>query len=452
MNKFQYLMNTLRELSISFIAAVIPTFLVCCLPWGSYGWMGSLDFKKLDYEEASKRFVELKFPQDMTLNGKKIAAGTDMKVIGLYQTLPEKYDKGSWLVETPEGERGLLHRKYLDKLTNEPTVLVYNHARSEDIIKFHPIVDKSIIDALVIDGVSFEDFDKRFGPSTDVRIDTETGKKIAVYDGLDYCYDGDVDHGLKATFSEGRLESATYYRPDDTWCPDFIAPYADKWMRNSLAFFPAGYYEPSNGYGFLQSSFYPHLWLARGVMGVFDVLFAFLVAAIVNTIVLLMFADDKTKSNAFIGWIVFACLAAAYTPYCYFTMEFSPNLFCFVATTISMLIVSTMFENRCSNCHALVEMEITGKTFGNVVTDVYDSNHSKDRHVKTRDINHGYEEVVDREYYTKTTEFDKRNVTTAYRCPNCGYRFKSTITEITGMRNRKRTTGVDRITTTTTFK
>lgn len=452
MSKAKYILNTLGELFMSFLAAAIPTFLICCLPWGSYGWMGSLDFKKLDYDEASRKFIEIKLPQDGTFNKKKIAAGTSIKVIGLYQTLPERYEKGSWLVETPEGERGLCRREYLDKYISEPTLLVYDHERSGDIIKFHPIVDKKIIDALVINGIAFDDFDKRFGPSTDVTIDPQTGKKIAVYNGLDYCSDGDVDHGLKTTFSEDRLESVTYYRPDDTWCPDFIAPMADKWMRNSLAFFSSGYYEPSKDYGFLQSSFYSHQWLARGVMGFFDVLFVFLVAAIVNTVVLLLFADDKTKSNSFIGGIVFICLAIAYTPYCYFTMEFSPNLFGFVATSMAMLIISTSFENRCPNCHALVEMEITGKTFGNVVTDVYDSDHSKDRHVKTRDIDHGYEEVVDREYYTTRTEFDKRDVTTAYRCPNCGHRFKTTITENLGMRKHKHTTGVDRITTTTTFK
>lgn len=452
MNKFQYIMRTLGELLISFIAAVIPTFLICCLPWGSYGWMGSLDYKKLNFEEASKMFTKLKLPQDFSFNGKKIAAGTEITVMGLYHTLPEEYDEGAWLIETSDGERGLCHREYLDKLINEPAVLVHDHARSGDIIKFHPIVDKSIIDALVIDGVSFEDFDKRFGPSTNVRNSPETGEKIAIYDGLDFCSNGDVDHGLETAFSEGRLEIARNFRPDDTWCPDFIAPYADKWMKNSLAYFSSGFYLPSRGYGFLQCSFYPHLWLARGVMGAFDVLFAFLVAAIVNTIVLLLFAEDKTKSNAFIGWIVFACLAVAYTPYCFFTMEFSPNLFCFVASTLSMLIISTSFENRCPNCHALVEMEITGKTYGNVVTNVYNSNHSKDKHINTRDIDQGYQEVVDREYYTKRTEYDSRNVTTAYRCPNCGHRFDSTIKEYLDVRHSKHSTGVDRITTTTTFK
>lgn len=452
MSKAKYILNTLGELFMSFLAAAIPTFLICCLPWGSYGWMGSLDYKKLDYEEAGKRFVKLKLPLDMTLNGKKIPAGTDITVMGLYQTLPEKYEKGAWLLENPDGERGLCPRKYLDKLIDEPTVLVYDHERSGDIIKFHPIVDKRIIDALVINGISFDDFDKRFGPSTNVRIYPEIGKKVAIYNGLDYCSDGDVNHGLEATFSEGRLESAKYYRPDDTWCPDFIAPYADKWMRNSLAFFSSGYYEPSRGYGFLQSSFYSHQWLARGIMGLFDVLFVFLVAAIVNTIVLLLFAEDKTKSNSFIGRIIFACLAVIYTPYCYFTMEFSPNLFCFAVSSLTLLFLSIMFENRCSNCYALVEMEVTGKTFGNVVTDVYDSDHSKDRHVKTRDIDHGYEKVVDREYYTTRTEFDTREVTTAYRCPNCGHRFKTTIKEHLAYRKHKQTTGVDRITTTTTFK
>jgi len=167
--------------------------------------MGSLDYEKLDYEEASKRFVKLKLPQNMTLNGKKIAAGTDMTVMGLYQTLPEKYEEGAWLLETPDGERGLCHRDYLNKLM--PKVLVYDHARSTDIIKFHPIVDKTIIDGLVNDGVSFDDFDKRFGPSTYVTTNTETGKKMALYEGLDYCIDGEVDHGLVVAFSEGRIES-----------------------------------------------------------------------------------------------------------------------------------------------------------------------------------------------------------------------------------------------------
>lgn len=456
MNKIGFLKKKMMELLAVFGTAIIPTFLICCLPWGSYGWMGSLDFKKVSYDEASTHFVNIRLSKNIPLqfhkDEKVLEAGTEIKVLGIYQILPEREEIGGWVIQTPAGERGFCPYRFLSNDVKTPTVLLYDHSRKLDAIRFHTIVDESIVKPLVDSGITLNDFDKRFGPAICIKVDTVSGTKEAIYNGLDYCSDGEVKHGMVAHFSNDILVSVNEYGSNDTWCPDFLSYYADSWMRKSLAFFAPGFYQTTHEYGFLQSSFYPYKWIARGVMGIFDVLFAFLIAAIANLLVIILFSEDKNKSNSFMGWIVFAICGVAYSAYCYYTMELSSNLFCFGFTTIVLLIISFDYENRCSKCHSLVEMEILDKSYGRIETEIYDTDHSKDHFVRKTEIKDGYQEVVDREYYTRRMEEDHRKVTTTYRCPICGYTFKHTHDEKLGTRWSKWSTGKDRITTTTTFK
>lgn len=136
-------------------------------------------------------------------------------------------------------------------------------------------------------------------------------------------------------------------------------------------------------------------------------------------------------------------------------MEFSSNLFCFIVTTIPMMIFYLDFKDRCPHCHSLVRLEVLGKQYGKVETKVYESDSSKDYLVGKREVEHLSrkwvdEEVVDRVYQTHRMEEHHRKVKTRYRCPACGYTYEDTTDENPGATHKKWVTGTDRITATTT--
>lgn len=146
--------------------------------------------------------------------------------------------------------------------------------------------------------MSFEDFDSKYGPALSVVIDSETGNYKARYNGVNYSHDVKIRHGMLATFSDNHLGSVEDIGPNDSWLFNFLAPYADKWMKHSVAYFSPGYYRGYSGYGPFQTSFYSYKWLARGVMGMLDILFAFLVLVVISSIVIIMYADKKDWDNS----------------------------------------------------------------------------------------------------------------------------------------------------------
>ena len=461
-NKYEFLKDKLGIFAGIAAGGSLMAFLMCILPWGSYGWMGWLDFRRISNEKANDYFIDLKLDKDIYINifnqKVKVDKGTNIKYLAWYETIPERENAQGCLIQTEDGRRGLCHPDYIRSITDGSSLYVYDHARSNDIIKFHSLVYKKYIDTYIkYDSITFEDFDKKYGPAIFASPDQKTGKYIARYDGLDYCYDDHIGHGLLATFSNGHLESVRAYNANDSWLFNFLAPYADTWMKNTAAYFDPGYYTRIVGYGPLHSHFYPYRWLARGVMGVLDILFGVLVMAIVYSIVIIKFGDNKYVSNSSLRGLIFILCFFIYTPYCYYTMELSPNLFCFAVTTFPLLLECFDFSKRCPQCHAFVNLDVIDEKRGKVETKVYEYDTSKDYAVKNTSRSLGSlewedKEVKDREYTTHRMEEDTQKVTRTYLCPCCGYSFKETTNEKLGTRHSRETKGVDRITNITTKK
>ena len=455
----------LRKILVAYLCmaglSIIPAFLICCLSWGSYGWMGSLDLKKLTYEEARSHFIDMQLDRDvnMYISGKPsvIEAGTRFKVMGYFQTLPEREGIAGWLVQTEDNRRGGCNIRDLNEVNKDSVLLVYDHNRRQDLFKFHTIAYQDDINELISKGVSFEEFDSKYGPTIDGCVNPETGKYVAKYEGTDYSFDDRIWHCLEVTFSDDHLESARARGTNDSWVLNIFAPLANNWMKHSAAYISPGYYMPVKGYDPLQSSFYPYKWVARGVMGVVDVWFAFLVAAIASAIAILLFAEDKSKHNSYLEKIIFFTCAIAYTLYCYYTMEFSANLFCFGLATIIAIVVGCLLENRCEECHSLVEMEVIDKEYGEVKTKVSEFHDSKDRVLKRKKLKDTHDEkiersLVDTDYYTHRWVEKHQEVTITYRCPECGHTFKSTHDNLISSAYNKYFTGTDHKTITTTTK
>ena len=463
LTKYVFLLKRLKVFDIMAFCGLVPTFLLCCLPWGSYGWMGRLDFMKLPYEEACKRFIDLNLDRNVNMyisgNASVIEAGTGFKVLGYYQTLPEREGVAGWLVETEDDRRGVCNIGDLPEVRKRSYLLVHDHSREEDLFKFHTIAYKDDINKLISKRISFDDFEKEFGPAIYVNYNPELAVYVAKYRGIDYSFDGYIWHLLQATFYDGKLVSVKALGSNDSWVLNFFAPFADNWMKHSAAYISPGFYLPDEGHGILQSSFYPYKWVARGVMGIVDVLFAFLVGAIANLIVILLFAGNKSIDNSFLSGIVVLICGTAYTLYCYFTMEFSANLFCYGFASIAALAYGASFsEYRCPNCNNLVELEIVDQKFGEVETKVYDYHDSDDtviekKRIEDTSLKQIDQEVVDTEYFTRRTTEEHRKVTTTYRCPICGHTHSSTSDETLSRRHRKFVTRVERMvhTRTTTF-
>lgn len=459
MTKYEFLKERLTVVVGVAAGGAAMAFFMCILPWGSYGWMAGLDYRKLSNEKASEYFIDLTLDKDIIIQtsfgNMKAQKGEKIKYLAWYEKLPEREGPSGCLVQTEDGQRGFCDPSFLRSMTEGNPLYVYDHSRNGDIIKFHSLVYKDDIVRLIQEKTSFEDFDNRYGPALNVVRDSNTGNYKAKYSGVDYSYDGYIRHGMLATFSKGHLVSVEETGPNDSWLFNFLAPYADNWMKHSVAYFSPGYYMKYKGYGPLQTSFYPYKWLARGIMGMLDILFAFLVMALICSIVIIKFADNKDIDNSSLQGLIFIPCALIYTPYCYYTMEFSPNLFCFIVTTLPMMMMCLDFENRCPHCHSLVHREVLDRQYGRVETKVYESDSSKDHLVGEREVERLSrkwvdEKVVDRVYETHRMEEHHRKVKTKYRCPACGYTYEDTTDENLGTTHKKWVSGVDRITTTTT--
>ncbi len=459
MTKYEFLKERVMDFAGVAAGGAVMAFFMCMLPWGSYGWMAALDYRRISNEKASEFFIDLTLDKDIiirtALGNLKAKEGEKIKYMAWYEKLPEREGPTGCLVQTEDGQRGFCDPSSLRSMTDGNPLYVYDHSRDDDIIKFHSLVYKEDIVKLIQEKASFEDFDKKYGPALNVVRDPKTGNYKAKYFGVDYSHDGYIRHGMLATFSDGHLVSVEEIGPNDSWLFNFLAPYADKWMKHTVAYFSPGYYRHYIGYGPLQTSFYSYKWLARGVQGVLDILFAFLVLLAVSSIVIILFADRKDLENSSLQSFIFIPCAIIYTSYCFFTMEMSSNLLCFFVTTLPMMIMSLDFKDRCPHCHSMVHLEVLDRQYGKVETKVYESDSSKDYLVGKREVERLSrkwidEEVVDRVYETHRTETHHRKVRTKYRCPACGYTYEDTTNEDLGTTHKKWVTGTDRITTTTT--
>lgn len=457
MNKYDIIKTNLKVLSAMAASFTISAFVLCSLPWGSYGWMGRLNFLKLSPEEARKSFIEHRLEKDikMEIFGKtcKVDAGTNIQIQGWYVRLPEmEGETKAWLIQTEDGRRGLCNPQELNDVIKEHTIAVYDHARQDDDwLYFHTIVFKEEMDELISKHISFKTFDSIYGPAINAAPDIKTGRYIASYRGLDIRFDKSLKEGVIAKFTDNRLDSVYNYSRYDVWCFKWLAPYASNWMKHSVAYISPGYYKLPKGYGPLRSSFYPYKWLARGIMGVIDVLFAYFVLIIASTIVFFLLLENKKISNTFINMSIIVICGIIYTLYVYYTMELSPNLFCFGVSSLILLSICLSLISRCPQCRSLVSMETIDITYGTIQEKVYDTYSIKDKKVDEWEGYLSEGTVVDREHI-KTRLIEKsRKVTKRYRCPICGYTSTSTNNQIVDSKRIREITGVDRITTTKTW-
>lgn len=427
MRKIEIVKSNLYALAFMALCFAAMAFVLCAFPWGSYGWMGRLDLEKLTPIEAQRCFVNYQPKKDieMIIFGRthRVNAGTNIQVQGQYVTLPEFDDKTkAWLIQTEDGRRGLCRHSELSDVINELQIAVYDHARQDcDWIYFHTIIDEYKIEELIKRRISFECFDSLFGPNINATTGVESGKYLVGYRGIDIKYNGELKEGLIASFINNRLDSVQILTYKNAWCPTWLAPFASNWMEHSAAYISPGYYKHSVKYGPLQASFYPYKWLARGIMGMVDVLFAFLVAAIVSSVIFIVFGEDKSRSNSFICTLNFLICGIAYTLYTFFTMELSPNLFIYGVSTIIALIKCMKLDCRCPKCRSLVEMKIIGTSYGEVkeeVSDIY-SKKDKIKSIKSSGV------VVDRQHVKNTYVKKYRMVTNRFCCPVCGYTYES---------------------------
>ena len=407
---------------------------------------------------AKKYYINHQLDKDIALNafGKnhRVKAGTNIKILGWYVRVPElEGNTEAWLVETENGIRGLCEPDQLEDVLTRHSLAIYDHARQDDDwIYFHRVVYDEDLEKQRNAHISFEQFDSIYGPAINAGLVPETGKFYAAYRGWDILHGDYLKEGMIATFVDNHLESVKEATQKDAKCYKWLAPYANNWMTHSVAYTSPGFYMPMKGYGPFQGRFYPYKWIARGMQGVYDVLFVFLVAVLFSSLFIFLFAENKSVSNTFIGTSIFLCCGTAYTLYCYYTMELSANLFCFGFTSLFMIVIASTSENRCPKCHSLVDMQVVDTTYGEVKTKVYDTYHSKDRKVdEWKGINQDGK-VYDREYSTVRLTEHERAVTNVYRCPHCGYTYEVNSTQKLGSNWQRLHTGTDRVTVTRTWK
>ena len=179
-NKYEFLKDKLGIFAGIAAGGSLMAFLMCILPWGSYGWMGWLDFRRISNEKANDYFIDLKLDKDIYINifnqKVKVDKGTNIKYLAWYETIPERENAQGCLIQTEDGRRGLCHPDYIRSITDGSSLYVYDHARSNDIIKFHSLVYKKYIDTYIkYDSITFEDFDKKYGPAIFASPDQKLG-------------------------------------------------------------------------------------------------------------------------------------------------------------------------------------------------------------------------------------------------------------------------------------
>ena len=114
---------------------------------------------------------------------------------------------------------------------------------------------------------------------------------------------------------------------------------------------------PWGSYGWLHPDTFPYEWIARGVMGAIDVSVAVLIMVVTDLIAIFLFAGNKSISNFILGFFIFIISGIAFALYCYYTMEISANLICYVLTALFLLFKDCSFKyDRCPDCHSLEEM------------------------------------------------------------------------------------------------
>ena len=61
-------------------------FVLCALPWGSYGWMGKVGYQELTPEEVEEKSPAFVLDHDIEMscfgNMYKVKAGAEMRVLG----------------------------------------------------------------------------------------------------------------------------------------------------------------------------------------------------------------------------------------------------------------------------------------------------------------------------------------------------------------------------------
>lgn len=408
-------------------------FVVCALPWGSYGWMGALDMQKISPEEARSNYIEQVLDKDIVLDifqhSILVKAGDRIRVLGCYRNLPENSrkkfvpDDKFWVIESSDGRRG---RADVSVLESGPSTVLFDHARDGDAIKFHHIMREAEMRELVRKGISFAEAENIFGPAVNAAPDLKTGCYVAGFRGFDYKGNDRYREFLLLYFADGKLhhfENSDYI--NEPWTPRILINLSNWWMDHSVAYVKPGFYRMKYGYGPFQKATYKYNWLARGMQGVYDILFGMLVLVLLVIVGGYTFLD-VTRSNAMFLFILFLLASAAYIPYVVYTMEMSPNLILFHWSTVFAfgMLAQSMQHNRCPRCHRIVFMEHTNCQYG--PTKQIDTSTGNWIHTGERDYNkyaHGYTHEDQYQHLKHHGSVRYRELLDTYTCPNCGYSF-----------------------------
>ena len=428
MTKYDIIKDIIKTQIVLLLQIGIGAMVICALPWGSYGWMGSLDFRKLTPTEAQKYAVTHRLERDILMevleHTVKVEAGTNISILGWYVRVPEMDGKKkAWFVETEDGRRGLCDADQLRDVITLHTLAIYDHARQDDDwLYFHNEITAEELQQMKDRGITFEEFDSLYGPAVNAAKDLKTGIYYASYRGLDYHFGDKLKEGQLVGFRENRLDTFRCYTQHDVWCPKWIAPYATKWMKKSVAFVQPGYYILREGYGPLQASFYPYKWMARSIMGFLDVLFVFIVSVVAGCF-LGYFLDNKSLSNAFFEVSFLLLCAIPCTLYFYYTMELSANIYGYLAATFFMTVTGLMAltDHRCPKCRSLIHWEFIDQEFGEVKVKHYDVDDYDDDIVDRQKNSDWSMTQYKRTHYTQRMTERTQDVKTTVRCPECGH-------------------------------
>lgn len=412
-----------------YIALVIVAFLVCSFPWGSYGWMSYFDFRRISYEEGISMAIDTISPEDYSIPRAtygepdfKIPAGTPIRVYGFYRDLPENFQSRHLLVETPDSFRTVVFRPGA-----YPEVIINGHDRVDDVLLFRQIVYSD--DAEKMKGMTLGEFEKHMDAmARSVYRFTSNGEEFlaAAFPGFDFMGDSCYYKGLTAVFKDGKLFGCTGMRNESPAYYRWVAKLGNYWMSHSVAHYAPGFYKPTKGYGPFRSWNYMFRWMARGVMGIFDVLAPLVI--FLTLFLVFYFTIYRIQAVPIIAAELLLIVVTGVCDYLYllYTMEFSPNLFFFLISGMMAwnLCMSLMSYTRCPSCGALGTLEEIGVREGSKTSVSLDTHHSTDDEISTERVHNVLVHNILRRHYTTTHRAEGQDYYVIMRCTNCGHTFE----------------------------
>lgn len=330
----------------------VVVFVICCLPWGSYGWKSGWGLKRISCEYAQSFATETTAPENLYIEvddhgtSVNIPMGTPIKILGYFREMPENKRYATCLIETSDGVRGVNYQWPSEDRPETPIIIYYNHARHNDTFKFHRVVDAEKAQKMI--GKSKKEVEEIIGFASFCTYDDQ-GLLHAYFPGLMTAGKG-LSDGFHAVFDNEKMigyEDHTHGGTIPT-IMKWIVSLCDLWMANTIAYYQPGCYAGTNSYQDLT-------WQDRGLIGVCD-LFA---PSILATIIVLAFYYTLYRkeriSNRQLKFIQRITLMFSYFLYVFYTMELSPNLVAFIISawfTIHLADAVILYL-RCAYCHKL---------------------------------------------------------------------------------------------------